>query len=98
MQRIDLSHPIQLAGREITFIEIRTPGRAAFERITAVADPTLNEAIRHVSRLSGASEATIRKLHPADLRRVLDAVQEEIAAMKKAMRARKAQSRNGELK
>lgn len=98
MQRIDLSRPIQLAGREITFIEIRTPGRAAFERITAVADPTLNEAIRHVSRLSGASEATIRKLHPGDLRRVLDAVQEEIAALRKTMRVRKAQSKNGEMK
>jgi hypothetical protein len=87
---VELGHPITVAGKKLTSIHIREPGRSALEMIAAVSEPTHAETLNFVSRLSGLSIAAIRKLHPSDLSRTGEAVSFELKNARRRFRARKA--------
>ncbi|UXT64230.1 phage tail assembly protein [Agrobacterium tumefaciens] len=87
--RVDLDHPIIVAGRTLDAINVREPGRSAFEMIAAVSEPTQADTLNFVSRLSGLSVAAIRKLHPSDLARTGEAVSHELENARRQLRARK---------
>lgn len=87
---VDLDHPITVAGKKLTSIHIREPGRSALEMIAAVSEPTQADTLNFVARLSGLSVAAIRKLHPSDLARTGKAVSQEIENARRRFRVRKA--------
>ena len=87
--RVNLDHPITVAGKKLTSIHIREPGRSAFEMIAAVSEPTQADTLNFVSRLSGLSVAAIRKLHPSDLVRTGEAVSHELENARRRFRVRK---------
>lgn len=88
--RVDLDHPIVVAGRTLDAIDVREPGRSALEMISAVSNPTQADILSFVSRLSGLSVTAIRKLHPSDLARTGEAVSHELDNARRRLRARKA--------
>lgn len=71
--QVVLSVPLTIAGREAAAIDLRPPGRRAFEAMRAARGPArFAEAavVRFAARLSGHSESTIRRLDARDLEEV----------------------------
>lgn len=67
---VALRHPILFAGRTLEIIELRPPGRHAFERMRLDRAPlgfTDEATARIAARLSEHGESTYRRLAPDDL-------------------------------
>lgn len=83
---VRLTTPITIAGKPVTEIDVRPPGRGVFDTMLAAGSGRFSRGgtVRFVSRLSGLNERVLERLEPEDFKAIREALAYEFNQARRA--------------